>query len=292
VDRDGVDGGRYEALARYQLRYSVPGIRRKPGDLGLHRRLRVPASWRDDNRQAAASDYTYDLCLGAMQLPSDPLVVDAGCGFGAGVFRLQALLGGVTVGVSTSYTQIETAKSERVARGHIEDSVRFELTTYDHLPCVNADLIIAVESLVHSPSLLTTIAHWHNSLSPGGVVCILDDMSLSEIVGAEGDGEASTEEIWEVDHFWSVEEYRAACVEAGLSILEEDDLTFRVYLLPEWLLSVSGALLKALRALLPNRSRCAQIVGFHLAQLQLHRRYRRNSLRYIRIIAVKRVVAT
>jgi hypothetical protein len=78
---------RYERLASLELLRR--GSRRAfEPDLAIHRRLKVPMGWVAANQGVPNSSYLYDLLLAPLCLSSAPHVLDAGCGFGAGLVRV------------------------------------------------------------------------------------------------------------------------------------------------------------------------------------------------------------
>jgi cyclopropane fatty-acyl-phospholipid synthase-like methyltransferase len=106
-------------------------------------------------------------------------VIDAGCGLGGTVFYLRSRLGGRYDGITLSPSQRDRA--ERAARRlGVADSCRFHVFSFDDdlgaIAPDGADLIVAIESLAHSPDVSRTIANLTRALRPGGRLAVVEDV--------------------------------------------------------------------------------------------------------------------
>ena len=128
--------------------------------------------------KVAGADVVHERILGAagpfdfLRRPLQaPRVVDAGCGLGGTIFYLHRRLGGAYDGLTLSSTQRARAEREAKRRG-IAEACRFHLRSYDDdlqaLAPEGADLIVAIESLAHSPEPAHSIANLARTLRRGG----------------------------------------------------------------------------------------------------------------------------
>lgn len=101
---------------------------------------------------------------------SVPRVLDAGCGFGAGLMWLeQTQPDWQLVGYTLSVEEKDFIDQEL-------SSYKFEtsLRSYDNVEG-KFDVIYSIESFFHSPDHLNTLQIWGEALHPGGLLVLLDD---------------------------------------------------------------------------------------------------------------------
>lgn len=168
------------------------------------------------------------LMLEGIELPGEPRVLDAGCGYGGTAFDLQPKTGGRWLGLTISPVQFRRACKEATKR-RVGERIRFRLQSYEDSPGEMFDLIIAIESLVHSSDPTSTVGNLAACLVPGGHFVLVDDMPV---------GDASREllaDIEEAKRMWrcpgmpSEREWRAAFESAALDIVRSVDLSKLVY---------------------------------------------------------------
>jgi SAM-dependent methyltransferase len=137
----------------------------------VHRALRDPA----DPAAPASPLVVHRLMLEGLDLPPGPAVLDAGCGYGATAFDLIPVIGGRWLGLTLSAVQARRGAEEAARRG-LSDRVRFRTASYDIPLEERFDLVIGIESLIHSPDPARTIATLAGALRPGGHLVMVDDM--------------------------------------------------------------------------------------------------------------------
>jgi SAM-dependent methyltransferase len=101
--------------------------------------------------------------------------LDAGCGYGGTMFALQAALGGCWRGVTVSRSQYRIGRRSARERG-LAETVTFAHESYDERQPGSYSLIVAIESLIHSPDPARTVGNLAGSLRSGGIMIVIDDM--------------------------------------------------------------------------------------------------------------------
>ncbi|MBL8833574.1 MAG: methyltransferase domain-containing protein [Rhodospirillales bacterium] len=149
-------------------------------------------------------------------------VLDAGCGLGGTSFDLARRFGATCDGVTLSSVQAERAARTAGSLG-LAGSCRFRVASYDDpLPAGRYDLIVAIESLAHSPDPACSLANLVRARASGGRVIVVDD--VREPSADAGDA-ALFMEGWQAPGFRTRAEWLAAFEAAGLRLADEEDLT-------------------------------------------------------------------
>jgi SAM-dependent methyltransferase len=182
----------------------------------VHRLLTDPAS--GENGPLVL----HRLMLEGLELPPEPRVLDAGCGYGGTAFDLAPKIGGSWLGLTISPIQLTRAQAERDRRG-LRERVRFALDSYDAPRAGPFDLVIGIESLVHSSDPRATIANLAASLASGGHLVLVDDMPVEPFPPAHADDLATFRRMWRAPIMPSERGWRDAFERAGLEIVASDD---------------------------------------------------------------------
>ena len=162
------------------------------------------------------------LMLEGINLPPEPRVLDAGCGYGGTAFDLAPKIGGHWLGLTISPIQFASAQAEREKRG-LEQRVRFALESYDAPRAGPFDLVIGIESLVHSSDPPASIANLAASLAEGGHLMLVDDMPIEPFPAAHAGDLATFKRMWRAPAMQTERGWRAAFESAGLEIVASDD---------------------------------------------------------------------
>ena len=221
-----------------------------------------------------------------------PRVVDAGCGLGGTIFYLHRRLGGTYDGLTLSATQRARAEREAKRRG-VEEACRFHLRSYDDdlqaLVPDGADLIVAIESLAHSPEPSRSIANLARTLRRGGRLIVVDDVPHERLPWGDDDFEGFREG-WRCRSISGHAALLASMSGAGLTIDADDDLTGLVPLRDP----------DALERLVKSNRRwrtwagwtgAAELIDSLHGGLMLERLYRRGLMQY-RLVAARRTAAS
>jgi SAM-dependent methyltransferase len=223
-----------------------------------------------------ASDI-YDWILQAVELGDGANVLDAGCGVGFGTLKLAAA-GNVNVtGISVSGHELERAR-EYAGKTAAAGNVVFRQCSFDALGDDRYELIVAVESLKHSPDIGSTLQHLTARLADGGELVVVDDIFSG---AEEGSAVECLENAWHLTELHRLEHYTAV-----LGDLQQYDLTSAMRRRrPFWNRCRFGAL-GVLAAVLPGEP--GRIAGIFRGGAALDRLYDRGQMRYLALRYQKR----
>jgi len=230
----------------------------------------------------------HERLLGALPRLSAPRVIDAGCGLGGTTLYLHARVGGSYDGLTLSPTQRARAAREAQRRGRaVAGSCRFHVRSYDDdvrdLVPQGADLIVAIESLAHSPDPARTIGNLARGLRPGGSLAVIDDVPADELRDDDPDF-MGFKEGWHALHLARAGALDGALRGADLQVVRDEDLTPLVILRDpaarERRARMSGALKRVL-----GRSAAGQLTDALHGGMMLERLYGRGLMRYKLLVA-------
>ncbi len=163
------------------------------------------------------------LMLEGLALPPAPRVLDAGCGYGATMLDLAPRLGGDWTGLTLSEAQ-RARGSAVIAAAGLADRVRILVQSYDAPPPGPFDLILGIESLIHSADPPATIAALAARLAPGGYLVMVDDMPEAEMPAEAEARLALFRRYWRCPVAPTRAGWVAALQAAGLALVREQDL--------------------------------------------------------------------
>lgn len=270
-------GTYYDRLGRWTAVARLLGYGGGRDSYTVHRALADPA-------HGGSPTFTrlHDLVLARVPASAPLRVLDAGCGLGGTMMAIAAARDATCVGVTLSPTQVDAAMQEAARRG-LAGRVRASVCSYDEPPAGPYDVIVAIESLAHSPDPARTLAALSRVLAPGGLLIVVDDMPEAE---ARGTGDLATfKEGWRCPVLWSETEYRTHLRALALDLVESVDLTGDVRPRSE---AVLGLLELANHAasLVPSGG-LRQVLASHRGGLALERMSRRRLVRYQLVVARK-----
>jgi SAM-dependent methyltransferase len=272
----------YDWLSRYE------SLVRRFGYRGGFDRLTVHRLLTPDRPGVAAADVVHDRLAAAIGELTAPRVVDAGCGVGGTTFYLHSRFGGRYDGLTLSHAQRSRAAREAARRG-ISSECRFHFRNYDDalddLVPEGADLIVAIESLAHSPNPARTVASLARALRPGGRLAIVDDVP-DEALPENDPDLVAFRRGWSCPAMARQSDLQAALRAAELGVRLDEDLTPLVPLRDrgklERLVRVNRRWHRLLRA-----TRARTLVDALHGGLMLERLYQRGAMRYRFLLARK-----
>ena len=203
-----------DRLTQLSVMRSESGSQAQP----IHRALRDP------DGGPPSPTVIHRLILNCATLPPAPRVLDAGCGYGATAFDLQPRTGGTWLGITLSPIQVQRATAEAARRG-LSAQLRFALQSYDAPLPGPFDLIIAIESLIHSTNPAASIANLAAHLAPDGHLVIVDDMPEPDLPPEDEADLALFKRMWRCPAAPPAPAWRGAIEGAGLALIHEQDLT-------------------------------------------------------------------
>ncbi|MEU6021785.1 methyltransferase domain-containing protein [Micromonospora sp. NPDC047134] len=206
-------------------------VAESPGSDAIHRGVWTP----DVVNAAQAMDTVNRLMIERLRghIPSGTArVLDLGCGVGGTMVRLAQEVDGFISGVTISRVQAEIA-AKRFAREGLTDRCQVICADFAELPAEpQYDAIVAVEAVVHSPSLEKLLPSLVDRLRPGGRLILCDDWMTDKDRGLAA-RERCLDQFragWRVGSLHTVAELAAMAERAGLRLVEDLDLTAYLHL--------------------------------------------------------------
>ncbi len=179
---------------------------------------------RDPNGGPAGPMVVHGLMLKGLALPPAPRVLDAGCGYGASMLDMAPGVGGDWLGISLSEVQVRRGNAAAAELG-LAGQVRLAVASYD-MPVAGAfDWIFGIESLIHSPDPMATVANLARALAPGGALMVVDDMPEEGLSPEQAAGVALFKRCWRCPVAPTRAGWLRAFEAAGLVFSHEADFT-------------------------------------------------------------------
>lgn len=201
-------------------------VAESPGSDAIHRGVWTP----DVANVAQAVDTVNRLMIERLRghAPSGSArVLDLGCGVGGTMVRLAREVDGIISGVTISRVQAEIA-AKRFAREGLTDRCHVLCADFAELPAEpHYDAMVAVEAVVHSPSLEKLLPSLADRLRPGGRLILCDDWMTDKDRGLAA-RERCLDQFragWRIGSLHTVAELVAMSGRAGLRLVEDMDLT-------------------------------------------------------------------
>jgi SAM-dependent methyltransferase len=251
------------------------------GSYLIHRQLR-------DAETGGYSDRVVHRLIARAAAAVGPIdALDAGCGYGGTCLDLHSMLGGRWLGLTINKRQCGIAQRNAKAMG-VADAVSFAWSSYDApLPC-RFNLVLGIESLIHSPAPAETVANLAAALQGGGCFVIVDDM-LAEPIASQSEADiAGFKRLWRCPAMPTDKQWMQHLEAAGCAVEEVADLSAQAFM-PR-----SEAEIDAELAVVLRRRRWRDRIGLRLVSdaqtggLLLERLSHRGASRYTMIVARKR----
>jgi SAM-dependent methyltransferase len=265
----------YDRLNRWNEIARLVGYGGGRERLTVHRALADPAA-----HGRPTTSRLHDILLAHLPELSSPRVLDAGCGLGGTMLLLAERYRARVTGLTLSPSQASTARAAIAAAG-LADTAAVTICSYDTPPAGPFDLVLALESLAHSPDPGVSVAALSAVVAPGGRFVVVDDMPES---AAEGTADLQAfKRGWRSPVLWPRIDYLRAFNRHGLLLEHDLDLSAEVRPRP---LGRIRLLERAnrLAALVPS-SALREVMDSHMAGLALERMLRRRLMRYRMLIA-------
>ncbi|GLR71313.1 class I SAM-dependent methyltransferase [Agaribacter marinus] len=103
-------------------------------------------------------------------------ILDAGCGVGWGTSFIAQHTEAKVLGISISPNEIDQAHMvHQTQKGTSENQLSFACLSFDEVKDKQYSMIIAVESIKHSPNIQLTLIGLINALTPDGTLVVVED---------------------------------------------------------------------------------------------------------------------
>jgi SAM-dependent methyltransferase len=267
----------YDRLTRWNDLARAIGYGGGRAALTVHRGLADPLA---EGRPTTSR--LHDVIAAELGEVRSPRVLDAGCGLGGTMLALARRWGGSYIGVTLSEKQAAIAR-DAIARDGLGTSIEVQIRSYDDPPAGPFDVVVAIESLLHSADPEVSLAAFTRVLAKAGRLVIVDDMPVAAAAN-HADLEAFRSG-WHCGALWTREQYLQAFERHGLRLERERDLTDDCRPRP---LARINALMRLTRIArrLPRRD-LQLVMDSHYGGLALERLLRRSLIRYRLLIARK-----
>jgi cyclopropane fatty-acyl-phospholipid synthase-like methyltransferase len=226
-----------------------------------------------------------DLVLQKANLPENPRVLDAGCGFGGTIFRWYPQREGKYHGFTLSKYQQKIATKEAQRRG-ISQQCHFYIQSFSDPVNEKYHAVVAIESLIHSQDLPAVIKNLSQGLLPGGKLLIVDDMALDSSAHKTREY-ACLQNYWLISDLASVKYYSTLLAQNGLKITSNLDLTPQLNFPTNQALEKRIKFLSFLIRIIPIGS-LRTFLKTHLGGFALQKLYLNGKLKYQLIVAEKK----
>ncbi|MFN7916478.1 MAG: class I SAM-dependent methyltransferase [Vicinamibacterales bacterium] len=260
----------YDRLGRWNRWARAIGYGGGSSHLTVHRALADPSA----GGQPTVTRL-HDLVRARLPDGRDLRVLDAGCGLGGTMLAL-ARTGRVScLGITLSPAQAATA-NEAAGRAGLSGAVRAEVRSYDEPPAGPFNVIVAIESLAHSPDPARSVGALLATVAPGGGLLVVDDMPLPS-----AGGRLDLEHFrrgWQCPVLWTRRDYLEAFEAAGFHLVEDVDLTPECRPRPGWRIQLLMGLNRLVRWLPIPALR--QVMDSHFGGLALERLTRGGHVQY------------
>jgi SAM-dependent methyltransferase len=211
--------------------------------------------------------------------------LDAGCGYGGTCFHCLRVYGGHWTGVTISREQWTYANGIAKARG-LEGMIDFHLMSYDEAMPGRYNVIVAIESLIHSADPQLTLNNLVSSLDAGGRLIIVDDMPVDHVNEADAGILADFKRAWRCPLALSAKAWTDLARSSGLRLVEERDLSPLLRPRQEPDLDAAYDDLSSLRTEKAKQG-FARLSDAEIGGLHLERMLRRGTIRYVMLVFEK-----
>jgi SAM-dependent methyltransferase len=223
----------------------------------------------------------HDILAEALPLTAVTTVLDAGCGMGGTMLDVARRSHARCRGITLSERQAALGRAA-FARAGLADRLRIEVGDYDDPPTETFDVVIAIESLAHSPNPAATLSALTTRLAPGGHIAIVDDLPEP---GARGTPAlARFQSGWRVPALLGGAEIRAELARLGLTLTLDRDLTHELRPRSRLTLAALATLNYGLR-FVARGTRMRRLLESYDGGLALESLYRDGLMRYGLVVA-------
>lgn len=236
----------------------------------------------DEETGAFSPETIYKIFARDLPMNGIKTALDAGCGYGGTCLYGAEHWGGHWTGITISPEQVTHAEGIARAR-HRSDRISYELRSYDHPLDGRYDLIVAIESLIHSQDPSHTLANLRRAMSPSGRLFIADDMPVDGLDTESAFYLEAFKRAWRCPVAPTASSWKSLAARHGLTLVAQHDLSTLQKPRGEADLDAAVADLTRQRAEKVSqgfaRLSDAEIGGLHLERLHV-----RGAMRYVLLV--------
>jgi SAM-dependent methyltransferase len=179
----------------------------------------------DPDTGAFHADVVHDLIARELAgRAAPPTGLDAGCGYGGTLIAMHQRCGGTWHGVTINQRQAEIGR-RNIGNLGLSAALTVDHASYDDPLPARFDVIVAIESLVHSADPARTIANLAGALLPGGLFVMIDDMPVEPFPPEQAGDLDGFKRGWKCPVAPSAAEWTALLAGAGCAVVSSRDLT-------------------------------------------------------------------
>ncbi|MFG1647632.1 SAM-dependent methyltransferase [Amycolatopsis sp. NPDC049252] len=179
-----------------------------------------------DNAMVAASERLTAMMIDKIAVGPGQRVLDVGCGTGQPALELVRATGADVLGITISGEQVATATE--LGRGSgLADRMSFQLTDVMELPFETGSFDAAwlFESLPHIRDRRRALEQVARVVRKGGLIALTDFVQIAPMTPEETEAATGLMESFHLGGFCSLERYPEVIREAGLEVVEVNDIS-------------------------------------------------------------------
>jgi cyclopropane fatty-acyl-phospholipid synthase-like methyltransferase len=250
----------------------------------MHKPLLIPVEGQTASNGLIKTEDLDDRVFRFAELMDNASVLDAGCGFGATLFKWQQKKEGNYSGYTNSRYQLKIACGIAQRRG-TDKQCRFYLRNFEDKITEKFDAIIAIEALLHATNFETVFRNLSQALNPGGRLVVVDDMPYYQMT-SQNRFYRILENTWVLPRMRPVDDFLQIISGLGLKLVAHQDLTAYVRLETSEKIESRLKILKMICKFLPFPS-IRLYLNTHRGGYALQKLYREGAMGYHLIVARK-----
>lgn len=267
---------KYNALAGYEAKRHKTGT-----SYAVHKRLNF---WKikKDSQYPDINEWLTD----QYPLPANGKLLDAGCGTGETIFTYRRKVPIKATGISLSDVEVKLARAA-ASNMKVQGDCSFRVQSYDESFPGCFDMIIALESLKHSPNLVLSLYNLAEGLAGDGKLIIVEDCLKNDSLKLPF--RHLLHRQWSLKKLYTLQDYLSGIRASDLILIASHDFTPAVkYRDPYWLIVLVG-LFGLLKGISFSRN-LRRVLSIFQAGFAFEYYYSTNQMEYRVLVCQKRKI--